>query len=616
MDEGLLIERVICSDGDARLKDTFDGTPGLSYGISKDGKTAFLAGIGVFNGTEIVVAAEYNGLPVTSIAYRVINNAPNLTSIHISKTVTDLPSELIYECDKVVNLTVDPENPVYRSEGNCIIEKETGKLVFGCNGSVIPEGVKIIGESSFASCPSLTSLTLPEGIEIIEPRAFSGCTSLSSITLPESLEYVGEYAFADCSSLKNIVFGSKIQSIGAYAFKGCTALTGVSLPDTVTLGDFAFLNCSSLKSIKLPAAQTSLAGTFFGCTSLESVILPEVLTSLLGSTFGGCVSLKSITLPASVREIQGGDFADCISLTDFAFNGTVAEWNSINKQYWKEGAAFTTVKCSDGDVFLYPLTESDALEAARKFWNLPANAVLYLKEKSPSNPFCYKVAYCELTNSDSIGDFEVKREVFVDQRTGECTEVVYQYPEIPEVFLDVIFNREKFLYVDQTVNSAGEYSYAATEALFKDFRVYHETIFGAQSLGCYVTDIDGDSIPEVIFPGMAREKYGILLRVYEGKIYGYACLLNGLHTDATYFWSEQAGCYSGREQVYFDGIFYRARDLTAIDINDPNNVKYYVEGKETTKEKYDEAESAYSNEVLQYFILDYYPVYVNPFPGG
>ena len=269
---------------------------------------------------------------------------------------------------------------------------------------------------------------------------------------------------------------------------------------------------------------------------------------------------------------------------------------------------------TDADVPI--LTESDALEAARKFWNLPSNAVLYLKEKSPSNPFCYKVAYCELTYADFIGNFEVKREVFVDQRTGECTEVVYQYPEIPEIFLDVIFNREKFLYVEQTVNSAGEYSYTATEALFKDFLVHYETIFGAQSLGYYVTDIDGDSIPELIFPGMEREKYGVLFRVYEGKIYGYACLLNGLHTDATYFWSEQAGCYSGRSQVYFDGIFYKSRRLTAKDINDPNNVIYYVEGNQTTKEKYDEAESAYSNEVLQYYILDYYPVYVNPFPGG
>ena len=186
------------------------------------------------------------------------------------------------------------------------------------------------------------------------------------------------------------------------------------------------------------------------------------------------------------------------------------------------------------------------------------------------------------------------------------------------------FSKRAFLELPKDVRPCGNGSGQALElengdileVLFKDLSVHYDNVFGSQALWYYVTDIDGDSIPELIFPGSAREKYGILLRVYEGKVYGYACILDGLNTDATYLWYEQAGCYRGRSQVYFDGIFYKSRNLTAYDTNDPNNVIYYVEGKETTKEKFDEAESAYSNEELQYYTLDYYPVYVNPFPGG
>ena len=238
--------------------------------------------------------------------------------------------------------------------------------------------------------------------------------------------------------------------------------------------------------------------------------------------------------------------------------------------------------------------------------------MLFAKERSPAHPDCYKIAYCE----PSPIDFAVKREVFVDQSTGECKEVVYDYPNVPEVFLDVIFNREKFLYVEQTPSASGEYTYTTSEALFMDLSIHGDNVLGLQTLWYHVIDIDGDSTPELVFPGMARSNYGILLRAYEGKIYGYACILDGLHTDATYLWYEQAGNYRGRSQIYFDGMIYRSRTLTECDGNDPSNVIYYVEGKETTKARYEESESAFSNDELEAFKLDYYPVYVNPFPGG
>ncbi len=585
---GSSIERVACSDGDARLWDTFDGTPGLTYGIAKDGKSAFLAGIGVFTDSEIVVATEFNGLPVTSIAYRVINNAPNLTSIYISKTVTDLPDELFYKCDKILSLTVDPENPVYMSEGNCIIERKSGKLLYGCNGSVIPAGVKIIGESAFASCKELSSLTLPEGVEVIEPRAFSDCTDLSSITLPESLVSVGEFAFYNCSSLESITFGSKIKTIDRYAFSTCTGLTSISLPDTVVLGDSIFYNCTSLKSVKLPAAQTSLCGTFFGCSSLESVVLPDTLTELLGSSFQGCTSLKSIALPASVHNINGGDFAGCSSLTDFSYGGTVAEWNAIYKQYWKEGAAFTTVRCSDGEADILEITEAEALEKAAEYWRIMYG--IKDGDHTPDSPAGtkYKMVVTELPSENSpcyeaqlqaVGiSTKLLDELNIDAKTGD----VVLHADASERFYDILRGFEaKFFNVN------GGYL-AGNEVTLDE---YCDAVWGKRQIFYTELDLDGDGVTELVIYDSALKQATLVLHEENGVMYGFTFAekaFDRLKTDGTFTY--EAYPKSGNEYEYYAAKLEfsvsecKTEKLFGTYVDSSDVYHYYNGNKEITKD--------------------------------
>ena len=91
--------------------------------------------------------------------------------------------------------------------------------------------------------------------------------------------------------------------------------------------------------------------TFEYCTSLTSVTLPEGLTEIYNSAFSNCEKLTSITLPEGLTNIYDYAFQSCRNLTDFNYNGTVEQWASITKSYyWKSGAAFTVVHCTDGDV--------------------------------------------------------------------------------------------------------------------------------------------------------------------------------------------------------------------------------------------------------------------------
>ncbi len=68
------------------------------------------------------------------------------------------------------------------------------------------EEVTSIGNYTFPSCTSLTSVTIPDSVTSIGKRAFYDCTSLTSITISNSVTSIGDYAFSSCTNLKTITF--------------------------------------------------------------------------------------------------------------------------------------------------------------------------------------------------------------------------------------------------------------------------------------------------------------------------------------------------------------------------------------------------------------------------
>ena len=82
---------------------------------------------------------------------------------------------------------------------------------------------KVIGDSAFYGCSSLTSITLPpNSLTTIGKGAFYRCSSLTSITLPDSLTTIGDWAFSGCSSLTSITLPDSLTTIGNDAFFGCS----------------------------------------------------------------------------------------------------------------------------------------------------------------------------------------------------------------------------------------------------------------------------------------------------------------------------------------------------------------------------------------------------------
>ena len=83
-----------------------------------------------------------------------------------------------------------------------------------------------------------------EKVRIICNSAFYDCRSLSNIVIPNSVTSIGDSAFEDCHSLKSLVIPDSVTSIGACAFNGCCSLKSLVIPDGVTsIGDMAFSYC-------------------------------------------------------------------------------------------------------------------------------------------------------------------------------------------------------------------------------------------------------------------------------------------------------------------------------------------------------------------------------------
>jgi len=232
--------------------------------------------------------------------------------------------------------------------------------------------VTSIGYVAFASCPSLTSVTIPDSITSIGNYSFYNCDSLTAImvapsnpsyssvdgvlfnrsqttliqcpggragsyTIPDTATSIGSYAFAYCGSLTSVTIPESVTSIGSLAFYDCTSLTAImvdmnnpaySSVDGVLFsqGQTTLIQCpgSRARSYTIPDSVACIGyGAFGSCTSLTSVTIPESVTIIGSYAFTHCSSLTSVTIPNSVTIISNDAFSSCRGLTNVMIGNSV-----------------------------------------------------------------------------------------------------------------------------------------------------------------------------------------------------------------------------------------------------------------------------------------------------
>ncbi len=278
-----------------------------SFAVSEDDGGVTITGYRGPGG-DIVLPAELDGKPVTSIARRAFMDNRNITSVRfpdtltfvgreafrasqelttvfISRSVTHIARPAFSRCPRLMNIHVAEDNPEFSSIDGVLFNKDQTAIRryphARAGDYIIPDTVTIIIDEAFRFVPNLTGVTIPDGVTFIGKQAFRGCEGLTRITLPKELTTLTHRAFKDCVNL-----------------------TGITIPDGVT---------------------TIQRRTFRGCVNLESVTLPRHLTVIEGQAFYGCRSLTRITIPAGVTRLgcgrEGEVFMGCDNLSNIVFLG-------------------------------------------------------------------------------------------------------------------------------------------------------------------------------------------------------------------------------------------------------------------------------------------------------
>ena len=236
------------------------------------------------------------------------------------------------DCPALSKIEVDPENPFFSGEGNCLVRKEDGLLLAGGKDSVIPAdgSVREIGYGAFSGT-AIGHAEIPSGVVRIGDNAFLNCTALAEVSFPAGLSEIGGYAFAGCGKLTSIALPEGLSEIGDYAFWG-TAIGTLRLPESLSeIGLAVFSDCTNLKTAYVPGVKTVGSGMFEDCTALEEVTIGEGAVDLGSSLFSGCTALRSVTLPESAVSVGDECFSDCTSLAEIEWGAPLIMigWNAF-----------------------------------------------------------------------------------------------------------------------------------------------------------------------------------------------------------------------------------------------------------------------------------------------
>ena len=133
----------------------------------------------------VIIPDTYGGLPVTILFDKLFMNHPEITSVRIPDTVTDM------------------------------------------------------GEFVFDGCVNLRHIELPSQLTSLWGYTFVR-SGIEEIILPDKLKTLPPFAFKDCKNLKKVVCGSGMREICSWVFGGCDSLVELIHGPNVKISPKAF----------------------------------------------------------------------------------------------------------------------------------------------------------------------------------------------------------------------------------------------------------------------------------------------------------------------------------------------------------------------------------------
>lgn len=180
----------------------YDGSRGLVYKLSEDGKSAWLFGMGTCTDENIVVASTYDGVPVTAIGKGALAGYDRVKSVAVPDTVTTIENQAFAECKGIEKVD-------------------------------LPDSITHIGDGAFVYCTSLKKIKLPKNLTELTLGVLSYCKSLEEIIIPEAVTEISTGAFLGCDVLQSFRMHANVKKIGTIVFNDCPKLTSLDFAGTV-----------------------------------------------------------------------------------------------------------------------------------------------------------------------------------------------------------------------------------------------------------------------------------------------------------------------------------------------------------------------------------------------
>lgn len=215
----------------------------LNEGLEELGKMAFY---GDYSFSELTI-------PGTVKTWRdaTFYNCSGLNTVVIEEGVTEIPP-LAFDWDAAIEKVTLPESLLVIGNAafawcKALSEMNMPAGVVSIENSafqgtaltelVIPEGVTVITEFTFASMKSLETLDLHDNIEIIESHGIHANDNLREVNLGKSLKYLGASGVSLCPLITHLVFPETLVEFGEYAINYNTGMTDLYVmnPDPVQL---------------------------------------------------------------------------------------------------------------------------------------------------------------------------------------------------------------------------------------------------------------------------------------------------------------------------------------------------------------------------------------------
>lgn len=327
--------------------DREEGSEGLSYDLSADRTYCIVSGLGYCTDLEIIIPSTHKNLPVKEIGERAFFGCSSFMEIIIPDSVTIIGSDAFGGCSSLTKI-------------------------------IIPNSVISIGDSAFWGCINLTDLYYTGDINDWFEITFEDITSnpmgyaknsyfnnqsvkeIAEVSVPDTITEIKDYTFVN-HNIKTIIIPNSVVTIGEFAFAYFEGYEDVCLFSGLEIETVYYIgNIEDWCKIVFKgegANPYSLNSNLYINNQLvieiTEIVIPNTITKIGAYTFEYWDCAESVVIPDSVTSIGSYAFSWCSSLMSIQFEGTVEEWNKIEKGGdWIYEVPATEVVCSDGTVAL------------------------------------------------------------------------------------------------------------------------------------------------------------------------------------------------------------------------------------------------------------------------